>query len=233
MTGLFKLVVLVAAVCMLVGCEEDVSPYVTAQRDELAAMGDAFREAFGEEFEVLGVERVLLRGNDKNPYCLISARPRQAGLFVVGYQYVPAPEGYAHDRLMTVEHGLFIGERDAQRHGARSQTWPLANVGDTIIIPVVMGGRVSRHRFYRGELGERPVDSRPRVSPFLRPTTLGRSGLIPRWTSPTNAATRSRSFTRAWAACGVCRTGFTMSPSARGPRRCGRGHTMFGSIARA
>jgi hypothetical protein len=162
MSGIPKAIVLATLLCVIVGCEKGVSEQPTVRPtgpiglpssrpfsidDNFEGLLIAFRDVFEKDFDVLGAQMALHRGNVKWPYCLVSIRPRRAGIFVIGHECIHVPL----QKAVTREYDLCIGSTGGSRYCRFDHSWPLANVGDTVVLAIPMSPSLSQHRFFRGK----------------------------------------------------------------------------------
>ena len=110
-----------------------------------------FKAAFGDTFEI-GDDRLVVDRN-KILHWLVEVRPSKAGVFTIRYDCrVPVPAGIRGDSDWGFEFLLFIGEAGTQREvvdGQYSrQIYPLACVGDTILVPIRVDPALKDHRFF-------------------------------------------------------------------------------------
>lgn len=150
------------------GCDSSDRPVEqaeTSQHDEaLQATGAEhvdvegllkdFRATFSGDFDAVDARISLKSPGD--PWLLISVRPRRAGHFVVRYDaqhepYMLAPEG----ETWICEYHLMIGAKGQRRYCTARYAWPLACVGDVVVIPVRVRRALSKHQFFAHGANER------------------------------------------------------------------------------
>ncbi|NQU23760.1 MAG: hypothetical protein HQ567_20960 [Candidatus Nealsonbacteria bacterium] len=111
-----------------------------------------FKAAVEGDFEV--VADTVADGPHRYVYWLVTVRPRRTGSFVIRhsceYEY-PKGHYYSNDKGIDREYHFTIGKKNQQRvhhaGGFNYRTFPLACLGDKIVIPIKTHRTLVRHAF--------------------------------------------------------------------------------------
>jgi len=151
-----------------------------AEHIDLQALLKGFHATFSGSFDIL---EARISGSPGDPWLLTAVQPRQAGHFVIRYDvwhepYFLAPKG----ETWICEYHLMIGARRKRRYCTTRYAWPLACVGDIVVIPIRVNRVFSKHQFFAQGADERfdrtmaesdreAAESDP-LQPFSQPITI-------------------------------------------------------------
>lgn len=121
---------------------------------DVEALRKAFIETFKADFDIVG-DRLAMRDGNKEPYWLVTLRPKKAGFFIIRYDWkmkLTEPHRPGHVERGSYEHRLTIAEKGADRAISLFgptywATRPLACVDDDIVIPILVVAGFSELQF--------------------------------------------------------------------------------------